>query len=390
MKVWEGCIMENTSLQKGLEMAWKQYVVEEREKKYPNVLLIGASGAGKSELINCVFGEEVAETSNIEPVTKGYSNFYDGHMFGRRINLIDTEGYELGTYEKYIENVIRALDNEYDGLPISIIWYCLSIANERIEDIDLELITAIKDAATVRGRACVVLTHSDKDDIDLSIEKSMKNVLTENGLKEISVFPVSTVSDMQNGLTELVEWSSDQFVDEDFRKSFVSSQMIDLKTKREMAESIISKTCARVGALKVSEVIRKEEKKQTLAERQMKMVIEIFTVYGVDCLAGLTRKFDKTTSIIELGNGFVNLIVSAIPKAEKFQAFIKVATVTALTKAVGETASKLCYSYIEKHIKGVPVRFESLYSDSSFAEDIITMLDDVTGALGGWLQDRKE
>lgn len=56
---------DNSAFEKGLKKAWEKYLKEERKKKYPNIMLLGISGASKSTLVNTVFGVDIAGTSVI-------------------------------------------------------------------------------------------------------------------------------------------------------------------------------------------------------------------------------------------------------------------------------------------------------------------------------------
>ena len=166
--------------------------------------------------------------------------------------------------------------------------------------------------------------------------------------------------------------------------------MVNLELKKKEAERIINNACISAGALKFSEMLLQDDKKKTLAEHQMKMVTNIFSVYGIDCLAGLTKKFEETTSLVEFGNGLVSLIVKVIPKAEKIQNYIKPAAAAGLTKAVGTAASKISYSYVEKHIKGIPVKLEDFYTDPDSAGIIATLFNDVVAVVSNKFQGKEE
>jgi len=41
----------------------------------PNILLLGASGAGKSSLVNAVFGKPLAEIGEGKPITQHYTKY---------------------------------------------------------------------------------------------------------------------------------------------------------------------------------------------------------------------------------------------------------------------------------------------------------------------------
>ena len=382
--------MKNTTINEKLDELWQEYLKTERSKKYPNIMLLGISGAGKSSLVNCVFGTDEAETSNVAPETKGYCNFFDGHKYGRKINLIDTAGYELNQSDSYFASISEAINAKYDGEPIHVLWYCLSVANERIEEIDLRVLCSLSKIESIKDRLCIVFTHCDLDDDESSNENAFKRVLQNNSLKELPTFEVSIDSKLKLQLPDLIKWSTEQLKDEDFRQSFIGSQMVNLELKKKEAERIINNACISAGALKFSEMLLQDDKKKTLAEHQMKMVTNIFSVYGIDCLAGLTKKFEETTSLVEFGNGLVSLIVKVIPKAEKIQNFIKPAAAAGLTKAVGTAASKISYSYVEKHIKGIPVKLEDFYTDPDSAGIIATLFIDVVAVVSNKFQGKEE
>ena len=64
---------------------WNKYQ-SENENKYPNIMLLGTSGAGKSSLINTIFGKEIAPVSDVRPETKGYDKIYMGKDYGSSVN----------------------------------------------------------------------------------------------------------------------------------------------------------------------------------------------------------------------------------------------------------------------------------------------------------------
>lgn len=379
---------QQNKFQEGLNKAWKDYLQAQREKKYPNIMLLGISGAGKSSLVNYIFETDEAKTSNVAPETKGYCNFYDGHKYETKINLIDTAGYELDRSESYYASIAEALHSKYDGEPIHVLWYCLSVGNERIEEIDLRVLRSLMEMDGIKDRLCIVFTHCDLDDNESSKLQAFRKVLQNNGLNGLPSFEASIDPRVESQLCGLIQWSTEQLKDEDFRQSFVGSQMVDLELKKKEAEKITNNACLAVAALRVSEMLRQDDKKKALAEHQMNMIINIFSVYGIDCLAGLTKKFEKTTSFVEFGNGVVSVIIDAIPKAERFREYMKTAAVTGLTKAVGSVASKISYSYVEKHIKGIPVKLEKFYTDPNSAGIIAALLDDAISATGNKLQEK--
>ena len=74
----------------------------EKTKIYPNIILLGGTGCGKSSLVNNVFGVNIAKVSDIQPETQEFESF-KGKDYGIYVNLIDSKGYELeDSSEDYI------------------------------------------------------------------------------------------------------------------------------------------------------------------------------------------------------------------------------------------------------------------------------------------------
>ncbi len=367
--------MSSKDLTERLNQLWQEFVEAERKKKYPNIMLIGISGAGKSTLVNTIFGVDVAKVSHSKPETEGYTNLYDGHDFDRKINLIDTAGYELGQSETYLENVRNAINKEYNGLPVTVIWYCLSIENERIEPIDLRVIKALTEDENVRSKLCIVFTKCEEDDEEGSKENSFKGVLKANGLEQIKTFSVSSHKELPLDLDDLILWSANQMEDEDFRAAFIGSQMADLKIKAREAEKYINEVSLTVSAVKFGETLTADNAEDRLAEIHLKLITRIYSVYGVDCLEGIIKGV-KPAKIIRVSDRLVRLLSTVLPKYRFVFQGIGIAAAGLITKAIGHVISKLCYSYVEKHIHGEKIDAESFFTEDD-SSGIVTELFNV-------------
>lgn len=370
--------MSGKDLSERLNKLWEEYVTTERTKKYPNIMLLGISGAGKSSLVNTIFGIDIAKTSNTTPETEGYTNFYDGHDYSRKINLIDTAGYEMDQSGSYLENIQNALEQEYDDMPITVIWYCLSIANERIEPIDLRVINHLRSQEEIQDKLCIVFTHCDEDDEHATKETSFKEVLRSNGLKQLQTFSVSSDKELPLELDKLIQWSADKIQDEDFRASFIGSQMADLNLKETEATKYINNTCKKVGEYKFVQTITNDDGTDALAEYQFKMITKVYSIYGVDCLEGIITGI-KTSKLIRLSDKFVDVLCNIFPKYKGAIRYLGVAGATLITKVIGFAISRLCYSYVEKHIHGEIIDAEEFFTEDepgNIVSDLYDLLTD--------------
>ncbi|ELR17001.1 Miro family protein, partial [Acanthamoeba castellanii str. Neff] len=66
----------------------------------PNILLVGKTGAGKSSLINAVFGARFAETGSGQPVTQHLQKYDSGQVV-----IYDTVGLEHGSSDQFVNDV---------------------------------------------------------------------------------------------------------------------------------------------------------------------------------------------------------------------------------------------------------------------------------------------
>ena len=208
---------------------WNKYQ-SENENKYPNIMLLGTSGAGKSSLINTIFGKEIAPVSDVRPETKGYDKIYMGKDYGSSVNLIDTAGYEMDQGEIYYSEVRKTILEEIDGSPIHIIWYCIPITNERVQEMDFDILQKLTAEESIRKRICIVFTKCDEDTKNGDKAKILKETVDKKLSFSIKSFETSTNKKLDLELSDLIEWSASAIDDADLRNNFIAAQMKDRKS----------------------------------------------------------------------------------------------------------------------------------------------------------------
>ena len=243
-----------------INTAWENYQQEKKNELYPNIMLLGISGAGKSSLINTVFKRDLAKVSSIKPETYGYENIFYGKDYGLGVNLVDTAGYEMNQENNYLDSIKqilkRGIKNKSTGEyeMIHIIWYCISIPNERIEDIDLKILKDISCNPQIRNRVCVVFTKCDLDTEDSEKAVLFKQILHERVSQSLPCFETCNDSDLPLDIQNLIKWSANQIDNKDLREKFVASQMHDLNAKKEQANKAIKFSTAAAGVAAASPI----------------------------------------------------------------------------------------------------------------------------------------
>ena len=91
----------------------------------PNILIAGCTGAGKSTLINMIFGNKVAVVGTGKPVTQKI-DIYESE--DTDVRIFDSKGYELGSVsdDEFFNSVIKlAEETQNPENAIHLVWYCI-------------------------------------------------------------------------------------------------------------------------------------------------------------------------------------------------------------------------------------------------------------------------
>ena len=333
----------NENLSKKLQEEFEKL---QQEIQKPNILIAGATGVGKSSLINMVFGEEVAIIGTGKPVTQKI-DVYESEKSDVRI--FDSKGYEVGEQadHEFFESVIELAKSYNDpDKTIHLIWYCIACSNNRVTDYDLNAINSFLAASLP---VAVVLTKADLAS-DEEVEK-LKRVLPV----KCPVFETSTRLEEYNHLTDLITWSVEQ-LPEALRFAFIKSQRVSLEKKWEMAHKYIRQHC--IGAFAVGFTPIPMSDAPILVANEMALLARILHLYDLGNLTDTLKTMGMSSIMGSLltagGRAAVGALLKLIPGVGTLVGgLISGGVGSVITAAFGEATSRVAYGISKAQLDGI-------------------------------------
>ncbi|MBS3010353.1 50S ribosome-binding GTPase [Helicobacter pylori] len=118
----------------GLNME-KLHEAIKKEKPKMNILLMGATGVGKSSLINALFGKEIAKAGVGKPITQHLEKFIDEQ---KGLILWDTKGIEDKDYHDTMQSIKKEMEDSFKTLnekeAIDVAYLCVKETSGRIQE----------------------------------------------------------------------------------------------------------------------------------------------------------------------------------------------------------------------------------------------------------------
>lgn len=343
----------------------KRNVFDRKEKI--NILLMGASGVGKSSLVNSFFGIDIAKTGDGVPQTQHLEKFvYED----KGLILWDTKGIEAADYQNTLADLRKALNNakeeavssrSLDGLP-HIAWLCIKEPSKRIEEREIELVKLVSDYDIP---VIVVFTQTQFESGDAFVEEA-KNIFNRqncsaviDGYARVNSVSYSFMGQTVpvSGLDKLFELTEAAFPKgkENAKQAFQKAQHVNGRAKLDA----IMKACATkihvaaaaAGTAGASPIPGSDA--PIIAAIQSTLIYTINSEFELDedikQSAAIATGILGVTALAQVGKAVVSNLLKFIPVAGTFVGgAISATTAIALTEAVGHAYVKTLSSFYNK------------------------------------------
>ncbi len=335
----------------------EQFDNEMAQVSRPNLMIVGGTGVGKSSLINLIFGKSIAKVGTGQPVTRGCERYEDPKV---PLVIFDTEGYEVsegkisaGNFREKIIPEIKQRKNKALNEQIHLIWYCLSVANHRITDFDLDNLRLITDQLDIP--VAVVLTQCDAEPVDEQgngeTSQIFRQVLRENGMT-CEVFETCANNpnhdpELKLDLEKLIDWSSTSLSNDSLRRSFVAAQIASLQAKRSEAMNIIMTYSATTAASAGFNPIPMSDA-LLIVPQQIAMAASLAKIYGIDSMGEIAVSMLKGQIISLMGRQLAASLTKLIPVLGQF---INAGVAGVITGGLGLALIEVYERAIEGYLK---------------------------------------
>ena len=325
-----------------------------------NLAVVGATGAGKSTLINAIFRANVAEVGNGRPVTAHITRL---ERPGVPLAIYDTKGVELGdAADAVIAEFRQIIEAKRAGgvrEQIHAVWYCIRSHDKRIEDFQIALIRSFVDQGLP---VMVVLTQclgpEDEEALEFARVVEAQALPTSPGPAPFLTLALerrisSSVTMMPFGLQELLDATFD-VVPEAARDALINAERIDLERKVKRARGELAGFAATAAGIGATPIPFADA--ALLVPVQLGMLARICVIFGVEIkketMLGLVASAAGTGGATAAGRYVATSLLKFVPGGNVVGGAIRAGTAAALTTALGEAYVQVCREIVRREFAG--------------------------------------
>lgn len=328
-----------------------------------NLAVFGKTGAGKSTLINAVFGSEVAATGTGPPITSGM-NYYE-HPEGI-LGLFDSQGFETGhggdAVLAGLERIVSSSRSEPVDRQIHAAWYVVRWSDRRFEDAQAAFVHKLSTLVPV----IFVLSQVPRT-ADGRIHQDALTFASYIESLELPTSPDNTVV-LTNALFDdfhgNVVFGLDRLLDATFatapeasRRALVAAQLIDKERKRQASNQIVKAASASALTTGVTPIPFSDA--AILVPIQIAMIARITAAYGLTVpsskLAAMVGSLMLSSGATTAGRWIVTSMLRFAPGGQIPAAVISGTVAASLTTAIGRAWIEVCERMLERDASGSPI-----------------------------------
>ena len=348
-----------------------------KNKSTCNIFIAGATGVGKSALINALFGEKVVKSGVGKPITQHLEKM---KIPEKGLILWDTKGIESQDYEGTIQELKTELKETFENHKSStnemphVAWLCINASGTRFEERELELISILKeyDIPTI-----IVFTQDQKGRSDQLINLAKQEI--NNKYKNFSDDRFVRVNSEEVkfdenysipvfGLDKLLEVTTNYIGQgyENAANALLKAQRVNntirLEAMISASNTKVHRASAVAGAVGASPIPGSDA--PIIAAIQSKLIYEINSEFELNLeTAAATTLITGVlgiTAIAQVGKSVVTGALKLIPGAGTvIGGVIAAGTATAITEAIGHAYIYALKQYFDEN-KGKVILPESI------------------------------
>ncbi|MUU34811.1 GTP-binding protein [Helicobacter pylori] len=313
-----------------------------KEKPKMNILLMGATGVGKSSLINALFGKEIAKAGVGKPITQHLEKYIDEQ---KGLILWDTKGIEDKDYHDTMQSIKKEMEDSFKTLDekeaIDVAYLCVKETSSRVQERELLSFAKNWNIPTI-----FVFTNTQEKAGDAFVKETKAIIDEEWGFKGFvrAYVRVNSVAFSFRGLKVPVE-GLEELVDEtkkclsdaekNKRRHFLSIQKANIQ-KRKQAMIEECKTIIHVASGAAGLIPIPFSDALAIAPIQAGMIYKMNDAFGMDLdksvAASLITGLLGVTAVAQVGRTLVNGFLKFIPVVGSVAG---VATAAAITEGIG-------------------------------------------------------